>query len=55
MFRQVGRLGERAIAKRALERLVPVVCPLVDRQGPRDRKRLAAAGKVAYVRLYIQK
>ena len=49
MFREVGRLGERAIAVRALERLAAVVRALVDCERAHDRERLPAAGVVALV------
>lgn len=52
MLGKIGRLRERPVAIRALERLVAVMRALVDGERPRDGKRLAAAGEVANVRLW---
>ena len=52
VFREIGRLGERLVTLRALERLVPVVHPLVYRKSPHDGKPLSASRMIAFVRLW---
>ena len=49
MLRQIRALRKRLPAHAALERLVPVVRALVDRERAHDRERLPAAGVVALV------
>lgn len=48
MFREIRRLRERPLTVLALERLMPVMRPLVDRECACGRERLAAAWVVAY-------
>lgn len=53
MFCQVRRLAEAALAVLALERLFPIMRPLVDRQRARDSECLPAAREIADEWLYM--
>ena len=52
MLREVRRLGECLITPRALEWLVAVVHPFMDREGPHDSKPLPASRVITFIRLW---